>query len=323
MPTQNGDASLAACAEAAGLQPDAMRGLQDPPRRRLRPARQAGLRDQGGAARQADCRASRSSCSGRARRTCARAGSARCRSAKMQAGLDDKGNLVGFTMRIAGQSILNTVAPGAHGERRRLHHLPGPEAVNGPRAAEGGFGYSIPNLTIDYAMRNLHLRPGFWRGVNNNQNAFYIECFLDEVAKAAGKDPLAFRRDLMKESSEASRRAQCGRRQRSAGKRRSRRPAASAASPSRWATAATSRRAAEVSVSDRGKVKVHRLVDGHRQRPCGQSRSGRRAGRRLGRLRPLGDVLRGNHHQGRRGCRGESRHLRDPAHGRLPEASRR
>jgi isoquinoline 1-oxidoreductase beta subunit len=39
---------------------------------------------------------------------------------------------------------------------------------------------------------------GTWRGVNTNQNALYIECFMDEVARAAGKDPLAFRRALMK-----------------------------------------------------------------------------------------------------------------------------
>jgi isoquinoline 1-oxidoreductase subunit beta len=39
---------------------------------------------------------------------------------------------------------------------------------------------------------------GPWRGVNTNQNGVYLECFMDEVAKAAGKDPLEFRRALMK-----------------------------------------------------------------------------------------------------------------------------
>jgi isoquinoline 1-oxidoreductase beta subunit len=46
-------------------------------------------------------------------------------------------------------------------------------------------------------MRNTHVPPGFWRGVNNNQNAIWLECFMDELAKAAGKDPLEFRRKLM------------------------------------------------------------------------------------------------------------------------------
>ena len=39
-------------------------------------------------------------------------------------------------------------------------------------------------------MRNTHVPVGPWRGVNTNQNAVYVECFMDEVAKAAGKDPL-------------------------------------------------------------------------------------------------------------------------------------
>jgi len=39
--------------------------------------------------------------------------------------------------------------------------------------------------------------PGFWRGVNNNQNAIYLECFMDELAHAAGQDALEFRRKLM------------------------------------------------------------------------------------------------------------------------------
>src|SRR5256885_2759271 len=46
-------------------------------------------------------------------------------------------------------------------------------------------------------MRNTHVPVGPWRGVNPNQNAVYLECFRDEVARAAGKDPLEFRRALM------------------------------------------------------------------------------------------------------------------------------
>jgi len=46
-------------------------------------------------------------------------------------------------------------------------------------------------------MRNPPVPPGFWRGVNINQNAIYVECFMDELAHAAGQDPLAFRRKLL------------------------------------------------------------------------------------------------------------------------------
>ena len=69
-------------------------------------------------------------------------------------------------------------------------------------------GYSVPNLLIEYVMRNTHVPVGPWRGVNTNQNAVYMECFMDEVAKAAGKDPLEFRRAPHGEISQASRRAQ-------------------------------------------------------------------------------------------------------------------
>ena len=60
---------------------------------------------------------------------------------------------------------------------------------------EHSFSYTIPNLLIDHAMRNPHVPPGFWRGVNINQNAVFLECFMDELAHAAGQDALAFRRN--------------------------------------------------------------------------------------------------------------------------------
>ena len=65
------------------------------------------------------------------------------------------------------------------------------------QSGEHAFGYTIPNLLIDHAMRNPHVPPGFWRGVNINQNAIFLECFMDELAPAAGQDPLEFRRKLM------------------------------------------------------------------------------------------------------------------------------
>ena len=46
-------------------------------------------------------------------------------------------------------------------------------------------------------MRNTHVPPGFWRGVNINQNAVFMECFMDELADAAKQDPVEFRRKNM------------------------------------------------------------------------------------------------------------------------------
>jgi isoquinoline 1-oxidoreductase beta subunit len=70
--------------------------------------------------------------------------------------------------------------------------------------AEGdhAISYTIPDLLLEHAMRNPPVPPGFWRGVNINQNAIYMECFIDELAHAAGKDALAFRQKLMTDNPE-------------------------------------------------------------------------------------------------------------------------
>jgi len=114
---------------------------------------------------------------------------------KLTASLDDKGNLTGMHMRISGHSIIASLAPD------RLENGMDPAVFQGLTAnsPEGMFGYKVPNLLIDHAMRNSHLTAGFWRGVNANHNAIYVECFIDEVAKAAGIDPLEFRRRHLRE----------------------------------------------------------------------------------------------------------------------------
>jgi isoquinoline 1-oxidoreductase beta subunit len=113
--------------------------------------------------------------------------------AKMVGAFDKDNNLTGLHMRISGQSILAFVAPQSLQNGKDTFVFQGLNAA-GP---EGQFGYTIPNLLIDHAMRNPHIPPHFWRGVNNNHNAIYLECFIDELAHAAGQDPLAFRRKLM------------------------------------------------------------------------------------------------------------------------------
>jgi isoquinoline 1-oxidoreductase beta subunit len=113
---------------------------------------------------------------------------------KLRGGLDAAGNVVGLHMRLSGQSILASVFP------QNLKNGMDPAAFQGlnPSGAEGEFGYNVPNILIDHAMRNPHIRPGFWRGVNTNQNSLYSECFVDELAHAAGQDPLEFRRKMLK-----------------------------------------------------------------------------------------------------------------------------
>ena len=115
--------------------------------------------------------------------------------AKMVGGFDANGNLTAFHMRISGQSILASVRP------ENLQSGRDPVTFQGlnPSGPELAIGYTIPNLLIDHSMRNPHVPPGFWRGVNINHNAIYLECFIDELAHSVGEDPLEFRRKLMRE----------------------------------------------------------------------------------------------------------------------------
>jgi len=113
---------------------------------------------------------------------------------KLTGGLDKDGNLVGLHVRISGQSILAGLAP----QNLQNGKDPGVFSALNAGGPESAFGYNVPNLLIDHAMRQPHLTPGFWRGVNTNQNAVYSECFIDELAEAAGQDPLAFRLKMLK-----------------------------------------------------------------------------------------------------------------------------
>jgi isoquinoline 1-oxidoreductase beta subunit len=112
--------------------------------------------------------------------------------AKLTGGFDASGNLTALHFRLSGQSILASVFPQNLQNGRDFLTFQGLHP-----SGDFTFGYSVPNLLIDHAMRNTHVPPGFWRGVNINQNAIFLECFIDELAQAAGQDPLAFRRKLM------------------------------------------------------------------------------------------------------------------------------
>jgi isoquinoline 1-oxidoreductase beta subunit len=187
--SQNGDASLAAAAEAAGVKLDAVkvhkhhlgggfgrRGNQDYVRQAVLIAKQV---------------------PGRpvkliwSREEDMQHGFYRpITQCKLTAGFDAQGNVTGLHARLSGQSILAYLAP------QRMENGVDKIAFQGWTPEE--FGYmAIPNLLIDHAVRNTHVPVGFWRGVNTNQNALYMECFIDELAHEAGKDPLEFRRSLM------------------------------------------------------------------------------------------------------------------------------
>lgn len=191
-PTQNGEASLAAAAEAAGLPPAqcevhklllgggfGRRGFQDYVRQAVLVAKAVpGTHVKLLWSREEDM------LHGFYHPT------TQCR---LTGALDEQGNVTALHMRISGQSIMASVRPEAMAGGMDPVVFQGLTA----RSPEGMLGYAIPNVLIDHAMRNPPVRPGFWRGVNLNQNAVYVECFMDELAHAAGVDPLAFRRKFM------------------------------------------------------------------------------------------------------------------------------
>ncbi len=118
---------------------------------------------------------------------------AQCR---LAAGVDEKGNLAGLHIRVSGQSINAFANPAAIKDGKDIRQLQG---LWPTLEGDAQIGYTHANLRTEYAMRNTHLPVGPWRGVNTNQNGIFMECFMDEVAKLANRDPLEFRRSLMSE----------------------------------------------------------------------------------------------------------------------------
>ena len=112
---------------------------------------------------------------------------------RLVAGFDKDDTLTALHMRLSGQSILASVFP------QNVRNGLDPVAFQGlnPPGPEASIGYTVPNLLVDHAMRNPPVPPGFWRGVNLNHNTIYLECFIDEIAHATRQDPLALRRKLM------------------------------------------------------------------------------------------------------------------------------
>jgi isoquinoline 1-oxidoreductase beta subunit len=77
--------------------------------------------------------------------------------------------------------------------------LPGAPGALDDSSVEGlaNFPYTIPNVLVEGHNPALGIPTGFWRSVGSSQNAFFSECFVDELSAAAGKDPFEFRRDLL------------------------------------------------------------------------------------------------------------------------------
>jgi len=105
----------------------------------------------------------------------------------LNGGIDAKGNLVAFDYKFASASVTNRMFPGV--VKDGLDPLMTEGAVD--------LTYDIPNERLRVVIQEFGLRVGYWRSVSHALNAFAIEGFVDELAHAAGKDPVAFRLALL------------------------------------------------------------------------------------------------------------------------------
>ncbi len=98
------------------------------------------------------------------------------------------GKIVGWKYRVTGSAILARWLPPAFQKGIDIDAVDA--AVDMP--------YDIPNFHVEYVQAEPPAVPtGFWRGVGPNNNVFAIECFMDELARKAGKDPVDFRRSML------------------------------------------------------------------------------------------------------------------------------
>ena len=106
---------------------------------------------------------------------------------KMAAGLDAGGKPVAITFHSTSPSISARLFPSIV-----------KDGID-PFAVEGidNYPYDTPNMKLTYQMHDAGVTPGYWRGVSHNLNAVALECFIDELAHAAGKDPIQYRMDML------------------------------------------------------------------------------------------------------------------------------
>jgi len=173
---------------------------------------------------------------------------------KLAAGLDEQGNMTALHIRLSGQSINAFLNPSLVPDGKDERQLQGWWEKPG----DAQLGYTVPNLLIEYAMRNTHVPVGPWRGVNTNQNAVYMECFIEEVARAAGKDSVEFRRALLKNHPKHLAVLNAAAEKGGWGKPLP--PGVHRGIAQFMGYGSYSAAVAEVSVGDKGKVKVHRMV---------------------------------------------------------------
>ena len=174
---------------------------------------------------------------------------------RLKAAFDQRKNLLGVHMRLSGQSILASINPSGLDRSSGLD----PEVFQGlDPDGEHALTYDLPNLLIDYAMRNTHVTPGFRRGVNVNQNGVFIESFMDELAEYSNVEPLSFRLQYLKNQPRAVSVLKAV--ATAIGWDEPPKPGLSRGIAQMYSYGSYSAAACELSVSNGSEVKIHRLV---------------------------------------------------------------
>lgn len=172
---------------------------------------------------------------------------------KMSAGLDAAGKPVFWEHKVVNSSIMGALAPSVFG-------FPFPENQLDDSAVEGAstLPYDVQNLQVNWIRKDTGVPVGFWRSVGSSHTAFSTECFLDELAFAAKKDPYQFRLSLLEKHPRHAGALKLAAEKASWGKPLPKGVFRGIAVHESFSSYVA--QVAEVSVSNDGKVKVHRVV---------------------------------------------------------------
>ncbi len=119
--------------------------------------------------------------------------------AKFEGGVDDDGNVVAYRLRAVAQPLSATGSSSGGGRGGRGGRSGGPRPDGNAVDGLVSMPYDVPNLLIDYGRPDPKVRvpTGYWRSVGPSQNCFITESIIDELAHAAGRDPLEFRLSML------------------------------------------------------------------------------------------------------------------------------
>jgi isoquinoline 1-oxidoreductase beta subunit len=123
----------------------------------------------------------------------------------IEAGLDNEGRLIGWSHKVVAGSISKPINPAFIKDGVDPMSLWGLTDFPNSPAYNSEISYDVPNFHVEFLLSDLPIPVAPWRSIQNAPNAFVIESFIDELADAAGKNPLEFRLQALKNNKRARR----------------------------------------------------------------------------------------------------------------------